>query len=252
MVTAISSPGSADALASLLGSSVSTGFRRVLAASVPELPRDQLLYRMLHDLPGTSLVGGMVIVRGGASPFSAADLLVMENVCRGWRTGGSQLEEVDAGRIPMPTGPFPTSLDDPADPLAWHDTEAPGRDIVRRGRRMDIWRSGDELRVDLHYRDTFHSSDQPTMVVHEYSLRASAAASDGEVRTITTEAHALPWVDCNTVPSSSESVIGARLGAIHVAVREQLRGAAGCTHLNDTLRELDTVPALALALGVGS
>jgi hypothetical protein len=208
----------------------------------------RLLYRMLHDLPGTSLVGGMVIVRAGASPFSASDLVVMENVCRGWRTGGSQLGEVEAGRIPMPTGPFPTSLDDPDDPLAWHEPGVPRPDHVRRGRRMDVWCDGDELRVDLHYRDTYHSSDQPAMVIHEYSLRAGADRASGAIRTIATEAHALPWVECNTVPSSTDVVIGTRLGAVEATVRERLRGTAGCTHLNDTLRELDTVPALAATL----
>jgi hypothetical protein len=199
---------------------------------------------MLHDLPGTSLVGGVVIVAAGAAPFAAADLLVLENVCRGWRSGGSQVTEVQAGAIPMPTGPTPSPLDVLADPLAWHPTTDPAATYTRRARRVDIWRDGDQLVMDIHYRDTYFAADKLPMVIHEYSLRADAEYATLRLVAVATEAHALPWVDCNSVPSSTEAVVGARLGEVESTVNQRLRGVAGCTHLNDTLRELDAVPGL--------
>lgn len=241
-----STDSSAD-LAPLRGSTVSAGFRRAVQ-NLAGVDRSGILYRLLQCLPGAHGVGGLVLVRAGVPPFTARDLLSFENVCRGWRTGGVQMRESAAGVIPMLTGPAPTPLDDPADPLAWHPTAPALWDSVRRSRRLDVWREEEDLVIDAHHRDSYLALGQPPMVVHEYSLRARADATSQELTSISTKAHALPWSDCDSVVNSTDHVLGVRLGALDEIVRTKLRGTAGCTHLNDTLRDLDMVPALSAAL----
>jgi hypothetical protein len=248
VVTSIHASDPTSDLRGLLGASVSSGFRRAVDQSVPDLDRAGVLYRILHDLPGASFVGSFVAVRAGAPPFTTRDLLGMENVCRGWRTDGVQMRAAVAGRVPILTGPAPTPLDNPADPVAWHEMKQVPFASVCRSRRLDLWRDGDEIVVDMHYRDTYLPNDQSAMAIHEYSLIARADGTSGTLINITTRAHALPWSDCDSIPASAEEVVGVRLGELDTAVRERLRGTAGCRHLNDTLRELDVAPALVAVL----
>ncbi len=247
-VTAIEAAGAALDLAALLGASVSTGFRRTLARAVPPEQRSGMHYRLLHDLPGATLVSQSVPIQAGHQLFEPRDLLVMADVCRGWSSGAYQMGEVREGRAPQPIGPVPNDLDEGTDPLAWHEAAVLPGDTFRRGRRMDLWLEGDELCIDLHYRDLYRPADGPAMVIHEYTVRGRAAAATCEIRRMETEAHALPWSECNPVVASSEELVGVRLGECDAVVRSRLRGTAGCTHLNDSLRELDDVPALAIFL----
>ena len=232
----------------LLGLSVSTGFRRGLQRAVPADRRAGLHYRLLHDLPGATMVSQSVPIHAGHKLFEPRELMVLADVCQGWRSGAHQMNEVRAGRAPQPYGPEPGDLDDGTDPLAWHAVELPPGDTFRRGRRIDVWRAGDELRIDLHYRDVYRPATRPAMVIHEYSVRGRAEAESLQIREMTTEAHALPWSDCNSVVTSTDGLVGVRLGECDTTVRTRLAGTAGCTHLNDSLRELDEVPALAAAL----
>ena len=232
----------------LLGVSVSTGFRRSLQRAVPAERRAGLQYRLLHDLPGATMVSQSVPIHAGHKLFEPRDLMVLADVCQGWRSGAHQMNEVRTGRAPQPYGPVPGDLDDGSDPLAWHAVEFPPGDTFRRSRRIDVWRDGDELRIDLHYRDAYRPVARPAMVIHEYSVRGRADAESLQIREMTTEAHALPWSDCNSVVSSTDELVGVRLGECDASVRTRLAGTAGCTHLNDSLRELDEVPALAAVL----
>lgn len=248
VVTAIEVDAAELDAATLLGASVSTGFRRSLQRAVPPELRAGMHYRLLHDLPGATLVSQAVPIQAGHTLFAPRDLLVMADVCQGWRSGAYQMNEVAADRAPQPIGPVPNELDDPADPLAWHETPAPDGDSFRRGRRMDVWRDAGDLRFDLHYRDAYRPAEGTGMVIHEYSVRGSADPESLTIRQISTEAHALPWADCNSVVASSDALVGVRLGDCDTTVRTRLRGTAGCTHLNDSLRELDEVPVLAAVL----
>lgn len=238
-----------DAVArGLLGASVSTGFRRILQGVVPPESRMGMSYRLLHDLPGATLVSQSVPIHAGHTLFEPSALLALADACQGWRTGEYQMNEVGAGRMPLPIGPVPNDLDDGSDPLAWHEVNLPPGDTFRRSRRLDLWREDEVLAIDLHYRDAYRPVDRPGMVVHEYSVRARADPATLTLQQISTEAHALPWATCNSVVSTSDELLGVRLGACDVTVRTRLRGTAGCTHLNDSLRELDEVPTLAAAL----
>ena len=54
----------------------------------------------------------------------------------------------------------------------------------------------------------------------------------------------LPFHECPGAITNAKKLIGTPLADIRAAVLAQLRGPAGCTHLNDALRALGEVPAL--------
>jgi hypothetical protein len=54
----------------------------------------------------------------------------------------------------------------------------------------------------------------------------------------------LPFVECTSAPANLTRLIGAPLPELRDRVLAELRGTAGCTHLNDALRALADVPAL--------
>jgi hypothetical protein len=54
----------------------------------------------------------------------------------------------------------------------------------------------------------------------------------------------LPYRECPTAAGNVQRLIGAPLAVLREQVLVDLRGTAGCTHLNDALRALAEVPAL--------
>jgi hypothetical protein len=240
-----------DDLADLIGVSVSSGFRRALGQITPPAGRGALRHRMLDDLVGAVLVSGVALVEANAYPIEPRQMLVFADVCRGWATGGIQLDLVADGVHPMPTGPVPNDVSAPEDPWAWHRVEPLAeQDFMRRSRRIDVQRDGAEVVIDAHFRDESVPLDRPGQSIHEYSVFARADAATPALTDVQVTAHALPWQDCNSVPETAAHLIGLRLGELETTVRTKLAGTAGCTHLNDTYRGLDAVPLLAQALEV--
>lgn len=238
----------ADGLESLVGTSVSAGFRRALSQLAPRAERAALRHRMLDDLVGAVLVSGVALVEAGVYPIQPRDLLVFTDVCRGWAAGGTQHDDIAADLYPLPTGPAPNDVSAPDDPLAWHRTEPAEQDFMRRSRRIDVRADGPELAVDAHFRDVSVPVTGEGTVIHEYSLTARADAATLALTALDVRAHALPWQECNSVPATGAHLIGATLGELETTVRGKLSGTAGCTHLNDTFRGLDAVPLLAEVL----
>lgn len=234
-----------DGAKELLGVDIAVGFRRVLNRLTAPADRSRLRHRLLDDLPGAVLVGSMPLVTAGVYPVRPRELLVLTDVCRGWAEGGSQHRDIAIGRIPTPTGPAPTDLRVPEDPLAWHAEAPRTHDHMRRGRRIDVLRTPAGLTIDAHFRDVSVPVAGAGEVIHEYSVSVRADETTREVTAISATAHALPWQDCNSVPESARELLGARLGELETTVRTRLSGTAGCTHLNDTFRGLDAVPLLA-------
>lgn len=239
--------GGAD-LSSLVGSNVSHGFRKLLNPLTPVTERGSLRHRLLDDLPGAILVSAHPVVGAGVYPLKPRELLVLTDVCRGWADGGGQHDDIAQDMIPTPTGPTPSDLTDRTDPLAMHDTGPVTHDFMRRGRRIDVRALGDEIEIDVHFRDVWVPLDGEGEVIHEYSVTGRADASSLELRSVTARAHALPWTECNPVTESAQLAVGARLGELETVVRTRMSGTVGCTHLNDTMRGLDAVPTLVKAL----
>ena len=55
----------------------------------------------------------------------------------------------------------------------------------------------------------------------------------------------LPWVECPQALGSASRLVGATVDELRAVVRADFVGTSTCTHLNDTLRGLADLPALA-------
>jgi hypothetical protein len=145
------------------------------------------------------------------------------------------------------TGPDATQILDPADPIGWH--ELPGTlraDAMRRWRRHDLWQDDDGmLRVETFFRDSHMAPEGLETIIHEYTV--SATVDPVAMRVVRCEAVArvLPFIECPQAAESARRLAGMKVLGLRPQVRAELLGPSTCTHLNDTLRQLEDVVALA-------
>ncbi len=234
----------------LVGARATSGFRAALDAALP-MERDarSLLYLMLDDLPVAALVSGYAMSYGIRVPMPAGHKMIQHaDLCAGWRTDGTILVEMERdGRVPVVTGPEANPLARANDPLAWHALPLIPPNGMRRHRRLDLI-AGDPLGIDVLFRDSHVAPDGRETIVHEYTVTASV---DPEALTIVSAeatAHALPWIECNPAAASASRLAGRPLSGLRAHVRTAFTGTTTCTHLNDTLRSLEDVEALAAAV----
>jgi hypothetical protein len=245
-----------DAVATLVGSPVASGFRRLADAAVPQHRLVQSpLYLLLDDLPVAALISGY------ADMYFRPDLAEdrprghpKADICSGWRSGGTMMSAIrDHGRIPIPIGPAAPPLELPGDELAWHQLDPLPKGAMRRHRRLDVY--GDApVRVDAMFRDTHVNPDGLETVLHEYSVEATVDAEvdatlHDSLRIVSIDAtpRVLPWVECPWAADSAQSLRGEEVTGLRRFVRDSLYGTETCTHLNDMLRSLaDVAPLVAL------
>jgi len=246
-ITQIRSEPSLLAAEKLVGTRATSGFRAALDGSLPE-QRDarSLLYLLFDDLPVTALVSGYAMSFGIRLPMPTGHKMIQHpDLCAGWRTGGTILVEMEeTGRVPVVTGPEAPPLAREGDALAWHALPPIPPNGMRRHRRLDL-RLGAELEVDALFRDSHVAPDGRETIVHEYSV---AAAVDPEALVFThieATARALPWIECNPAAASAARLVGRRVRGLRPQVRAEFTGTTTCTHLNDTLRSLEDIEALA-------
>jgi hypothetical protein len=159
-----------------------------------------------------------------------------ENICAGLRTGSSGLsmaaDGIDAGQ-----------LRDPADLGGWHEFPAAPGAGMRRARRIDV--SCDTLiRIDAHFQDSATTPDGARAALHEYRIRATADPVSLELLSVEAEPRVLPFAECPAAAANVRRLVGKSLSQLRETVLNELRGIAGCTHLNDALRALADVPLL--------
>lgn len=241
------------ALDGLVGERVASGFRSAVERVDPTLPAESgLLHLLLDDFPVTTLVSGHAFAAGipadAMLPMASGRPHFVRDLCAGFADGGTIMNGVDSvGRPPVVTGPAALPLES-ADPLAWHKTEplsAPH--AMRRWRRMDV-RPGTPTVVDVLYRDSYVRPDGTETVIHEYTVAMTVDAHAGLVLSCEATPRVLPWVECPVAAASARRLAGLPLDGLRSTVRNTFTGTSTCTHLNDTLRALEDVPAL-LALG---
>jgi hypothetical protein len=104
---------------------------------------------------------------------------------------------------------------------------------------------GGALVADVFFRDSHVGEDGEETVVHEYTVRAAIDADSGRIVRVDAEARVLPWVECEAAPPSAQRLVGRTVDGLRPRVRAVLTGPSTCTHLNDTLRSLEDVVALA-------
>jgi hypothetical protein len=265
------------ALQGLLGASVGPGFRSRVNKVVTDGCEDgSLLYLLLDDLPGATLVSGYALVRAAydegprtgrprtdlpqteapagpaAGPFP--DFGAQDDICAGWAHDATMLVHVrDTGSLPVTLGPPAPSLDDDADPLAWHVMADLVPHAVRRRRRLDLLAASEgagEHAIDLHFRDSHVDGQGCETIMHEYTMSGAVDLEAGTIGSVAARAHVLPWVECPGALASAQRVDGMELAALRTRVRKEFVGRSTCTHLNDSLRSLADVTALHLALGM--
>jgi hypothetical protein len=259
-ITSIEANPAPAKLANLVGVRGGNHLRLFIKETMPELIADGMpLYLVLDDISGSALVSAFAWSqwhddwaerfreRIGSEQFEQL-LQQRVNICWGLQEGHSgvnpggppqNVAEADAGE-----------LRNPADPAGWHEfaeSDGPG---FRRARRIDVTldEAAGVIRIDSAFQDSAKRRGKGRVAIHEYNLRAVADATTLELLEIAPEARILPFWECPGAVHNTQRLVGSRLPAIRDTVLEQLRGPAGCTHLNDALRALAEVPKLATYL----
>jgi len=232
----------------LVGCSVSTGFRASMWEVVPDdREHATLLHLLLDDLPGAALVSGYAIGAAGVrfERMEGAPVLQIENLCSGFRTGGTIMTEKDEhGHPPIVTGPPAPVLAPSDDPIAWHSFDPLPERGMRRARCLDVWNDDGLVRAHAYFRDSHVDELLNESVIHEYSVEVDV---DPETRTFVasrTTAHSLPWVECIHAVDSGARIVGMSIDGLRPTVRQDFVGITTCTHLNDTLRSLEDIRSL--------
>ena len=250
-ITSIESDPPEPGLAKLVGCNNQRGFRAAMDGAVPRHRNAAtVLHQILDDVPMAGLINGYGWSRelGDEFDLPAGSADRLRDRCAGWVNDGVMLGAMDeTGIFPIPLGPDAPDLARPDDPLAWHDMEPMAPRSVRRRRRLDLI-DGDPLRVDVHFRDSHLAVDAAEDVLHEYTLQATVDPGTLVVLSSEAQARTLPWPECPNALASAARIAGEPVAGLRAKVHADFRGTSTCTHLNDVLRSLAGVTALAKEL----
>jgi hypothetical protein len=171
-------------------------------------------------------------------------------MCAGFQVGGTIATDLARGRTAVVTGPDATPIVDPADPDGWHQLAAGlPAEAMRRWRRHDLWEDDDgTLRVETFFRDSHMAPDGVETIIHEYTVEASIDPEAMRVIDCEATTRVLPFVECPQAAASASRRAGMPGLGLRPRVRAELTGPSTCTHLNDTLREIEDVVTLAQLL----
>jgi hypothetical protein len=257
------------ALRQLIGGSVGSGFRSRLNDVLTEGCEDGTpLFLLLDDLPGATLVSGYALLRAGlldgpppttdqAAPARPKlDVSARGDLCAGWAHDATMMLHIQkTGRNPVPEGPPAPVLEPADDPLSSHVMAPLPPFSVRRLRRLDLIPPavpGDDLRIDVHFRDSHVGEDGIEKVLHEYTITGTAdagsAPGSGRIVSVAARAQVLPWLECPGAVASAARIAGMPLSQLRPTVRKEFVGRSTCTHLNDMLRSLADIDMLAREL----
>jgi hypothetical protein len=239
-------------LAELVGHGGGSGYRAFLHALIPdELTAGSLLYFLLDDMPGATLVGPFA---WRMWPTAMAEMLQrprhraaeqLRDICSGFRSDGTPIQRMMNAEDPRHNLVPAHDLAQPDDPLAWHPVPPPavGSAMMRRRRRVDVV-AGPQLTVDALFRDSIWTPDGVETVVHEYGLRAAVNRESLRLASIEADPRVLPFPTCPAAARNVNLLVGEPLRTLRHRVLELVVGTDGCTHLNDALRALAEVPVL--------
>ena len=247
-ITAIECDPPEPGLAQLVGHNNQRGFRARADEVVPHhREAATVLHQLLDDVPMAGLINGYGWTRELGDDFDlpAESSDRLRDRCAGWINDGVMLGALDeTGIFPIPLGPDAPDLDDPGDQLAWHAMEPMVERSVRRRRLLDLV-DGDPLSLDVHFRDSHLAIDAVEDILHEYTLQATVDPATLVVLSAEAQARTLPWPECPNALTSAVRIAGERVTDLRATVHADFRGITTCTHLNDVLRSLAGVTALA-------
>jgi Protein of unknown function (DUF2889) len=215
------------------------------------------LYLILDDYAGASLVAGWVWSRwvddwGAMAARSGLQSTAgrggnMEGVCTGFSPGSSALTGDQDTRMKDQNCITVPPLLHRDDPEGWHALATQEGIGMRRARRIDVWREGGELAIDVGFQD---SGTQPNsadrIAIHEYHVQAKTKS--GALTDLKVDPRILPFQECPGAVIHTQRMLNTPLADLRGAVLATLPGTLGCTHLNDVLRSMAEVPAMAANL----
>jgi hypothetical protein len=244
-----------EPLGRLLGCRAGGNLRKAIAQELPEqVEKGTSLHLLLDDIAGATLISGFTYFRwadavpGMRERLGTGTQKDMRGICSGFREGSSALYPTGALRGVSSNTPVAPSLGDPADPLGWHDLEDPPEVAMRRARRIDVWRTGDQLEFHTMFRDSCWVPDGHEVVLHEYEVVGTADTEAGVLASVRAIPRVLPYPECPLAAPNAPRLVGTPLHDLRTEVLAQLRSIDCCTHLNDGLRALAEVPVLAASL----
>lgn len=241
-------------LQDLVGVRAGGYLREALARTVPEeKAAGTPLYLLLDDLAGSTLVSGWAFSRWRDDWMPGGEdrpKHVMQGICIGFRPNSSALDE-DGSPAGEQNASRVIPLPNPEDPEGWHDLPQQGGINFRRARRIDVWREGEEIRVESHFQDSSSAPDGgDRWAIHEYLVHARIGA-DGLLKSVDATPGTLPYAACRVAPTNLDVLLGTPARALRDVVLEKLKFTGGCTHLNDMVRSLAEAPVLAAQLPEG-
>ncbi|MBU6266948.1 MAG: DUF2889 domain-containing protein [Sphingomonadales bacterium] len=256
-IAAISAVPAPANLHDLVGQRGGNHLRLMIRDTMPELIDTAApLYLVLDDISGTSLVSSwawaqwtpdwMARVRELMPPDQLEKMTNARlGVCWGLQPGNSGTQQLGSGSHTVNAADA-GELRNPEDPDGWHLFPEIAGPSFRRARRIDLWRdeTAGLIRVEASFQDSAPAPGGKRVAIHEYVLRLAADAQTLAIRSIEPEPRILPFHECPGAVANAQRMVGVPLPAIRDAVLDQLRGPAGCTHLNDAMRALADVPRL--------
>lgn len=235
----------------LVGRPALLGFRTAVWRSLREhYDAGTALHQLLDDVPGAMVISGLSArARLGIGAAHKGPPRRPIDVCVGWAADSDAVRRLAATGRAAPLWKPPAPDLTGADPAGAHTLTPLGPAEVRRARRIDV-RAADDgagLVADVGHRDTLIEGDGVERVLHEYQMHVAVDAH-GVVTECIATAHVLPHLECPAATRSTLRVVGMPVERLRESVSAEFFGPSTCTHLNDVLRGLTDLPALAAAL----
>jgi hypothetical protein len=212
-------------------------------------------FLLLDDLAGASLVSswGWLAWTRAFEAFTANAKAKqiggndgdMRGVCIGLAQGSHALDEDGYPRIEQQNSERVTELANGADPLGWHNPPDQLGPSTRRARWLDVWREGRALHASGGFQDSAIETDGGRLAIHEYRFTCEIDEPSGMISAIQAVPHVLPHGNCPAAVLGVNRIVGRPIAALRMHVPVLFAREAGCTHLNDVMRALVCVPALA-------
>jgi len=259
-IVALKIDGDDTRVASALAGNRGGRFRAVLRDLFPDPSmRRGTQWHLLDDMAGASIVGSSALLGWARDRASFVRDMEeasvggkrdgkMEGVCIGFAPGSTALSE--SGWVDLDKQHL-SSTDDLAredDPSGWFTPLRRDLPTTRRARWIDVWREGREIVASAGFQDSANRPDGNLEAIHEYRVIIRANVSDAAIMSAQITPFVLPHRECPLAIPKADKIIGMKLDELASAVPVMFAQTEGCTHLNDVLRTLSPVAALAALL----
>jgi hypothetical protein len=219
------------------------------------------LFQLLDDFAGASLVAAWAWsrwepdwaarVRDEQNLKRAGKGGAMENICTGFASGSSSLNDDGSPNVIIQRSTAVGPLQHPDDPIGWHPLSDHDGPQHRRARRIDLWREAGVIMVDAGFQDSSTTPDGGRAAVHEYQVYAEIEEPTGKLVSLQVIPHLLPYRECPGAAAKVARLVGQDVRQFRDTVPKLLHSTLGCTHLNDVMRAFADIPRLAERLPPG-